>query len=736
MSGTATGRGPVILRNHLADLRRSGLTDDTIRVAGVYSESDPARVSTLLDWEHPATNLGSCLVFPFIGRGGHSMHYQRVKPDKPREVNGKPAKYESPRGRPNRVYLPPLARDAIDSPTTRLIITEGEKKSLAADQHGYACVGLVGVWGWVKAREDEDAPREMNEDLAQFKWSGRAVYLVLDSDAAYKRGPQQAEYELAKELTARGALVRVVRLPARLGGPKVGLDDYLLTGAAGFAELLARSAPPTLPPVGFSNTALAPNPDGKDGETTDLPRSAEAMAAELVGASGGWPRFVGSALVVPDQCGGVRPLDNPHQLFAYLGSVFGRSGISGVSWGKANGCVTKQEFYEHLAANCERFDRVERLPHVPPIPNVLYLGMPAVPDGKFEALERFLSFFAPATETDAALLLSCLLTPLWGGPPGKRPAFLFEAEEDDTQGGRGVGKSTVAQKIAAVFGGAFAIDAAEPFTRTVSRLLTPSAAYYRVLLMDNVKTFRLSSAELESLITSPDVNGHRLYKGQAAVPNYYTLLITLNGPSLSRDAAQRVAPVRFKRPKYRSGWETEIDGFLAGNRARLIADLVGVMRRTPAKLSRVTRWGEWETEVLARVEFPDRCMKLIEERTGEMDADREDADRIRETFLGIAARSLSCSDAHTRRFLLTSAAITNLVETALNRWFSAADACAQMKALGVKGFKKSDRNGRRLWLWQGDAVRSSSDAEAPPIVSYDPEKEAWFREDESRGIGD
>jgi hypothetical protein len=137
------------------------------------------------------------------------------------------------------------------------------------------------------------------------------------------------------------------------------------------------------------------------------------------------------------------------------------------------------------------------------------------------------------------------------------------------------------------------------------------------------------------------------------------------------------------------------------------------MHKPPARLARVTRWGAWESGVLVRVDSPDECMRLIEERTRSMDANREDGDRIRETFLGIMSRSLGCSDP-CRRFLLTSAAVTNLVETALNRRFSAADASAQMKVLGVKGFRKSDRNGRRLWLRQGDSAKGSDGEEVPP----------------------
>ena len=97
--------------------------------------------------------------------------------------------------------------------------------------------------------------------------------------------------------------------------------------------------------------------------------------------------------------------------------------------------------------------------------------------------------------------------------------------------------------------------------------------------MDNVKTFRLSSADLESLVTSPNINGHRLYHGQAGVPNYYTLFITLNGASLSKDFAQRVIPIRLARPTHRGGWEAEVDAFLAAQRERLLADLVGVLGR-------------------------------------------------------------------------------------------------------------------------------------------------------------
>lgn len=719
----SNGKPRTLSARHLDKLRRgSGLTDETIRLASVYTESDPAYVSGLLGWEYPAKALGQCLVFPYPDLDGNPSTYSRVRPDCPRPDGGK---YESPANRPNRVYLPPLARAAAKDVSVELLITEGELKALAADQCGFACVGLVGCWGWVKKREDGDEERELNPDLQAFEWNGRKVKIVFDSDAVYKDMPRLSEWELAKLLAGLGAMVKVVRIPAKLGGPKVGLDDYLVAkGVAAFEKLLNGAGPASIPPIGFTNTILRPK-ESKPTETVEIPRSPVEMAAELVGRSGGWPRCVGGVLVVPDYAGGVRHLNGPNQLFAYAGGVFDRNGASGVTWNKLPGCATKQEFHEYLVAECERFERADELPHVPPIPGVLYTNPAPVPDGKYEALGKFLDFFSPATDEDASLLLACLLTPLWGGPPGRRPAFLFEGSEDDAEGGRGVGKSSVAHKIARLYGGAFDVDAQETFPRTRSRLLTPQAGSYRVLLMDNVKTFRLSSADLESLVTSPNINGHRLYHGQAGVPNYYTLFLTLNGASLSKDFAQRVVPIRFTRAKYRTGWEAEVDAFLDTSGQHLLADLIGVMSRPAVKLASVTRWGLWESEVLARVENPSRCMKLIEQRTSEMDADREDGDRIRETFAEVL-KDVACTHASSKvRFLLTSAATTQLVERALNERLTAARASAQIKALGIPELRKSNRNGQRLWLWQGADWVAPEAQVAVQTISFDPTMERW-----------
>ena len=711
---------------HLADLRASGLSDETVRLSGIYTETNPECISKLLGWSHPASGVGDAMVIPFADVDGKPTTFHRLKLDRPViGKDGKPRKYESRKGGGTAIYMPPLARKYAKDVSVPLVVGEGEKKALKADQEGFACVGLGGCWNWTDpaAPLGPNGTKPLHADFGGFTLKGRTVIVAFDSDIVYKPDVKHAEWQLARSLIEAGAEVRVVRLPQRIGGAKVGLDDYLVAHSANeLQSLIDRAAPPAPPPARFSNVVWKKTDPKK--EPVAIPRALEEAAVELAGYSGGWPRVVADSLVVPSAAGGgVWHLKDHHDLFAYLARVYDENGVGGVEWHRAG--PSQPVFYRYLTAHCQRFARVDPLPHVPPLPGVLYLNPTPKPDGKFEAIQKFLSFFSPATDDDAALLLAALLTTFWGGPAGKRPAFLFEAEEDDPHAGRGVGKSTVATKIAALSGGAFGVNPAEPFTKTQTRLLTPAAGAFRVLLMDNVKSFRLSSPDLESLVTSPFVDGHKMWCGQSSVPNFFTLFITLNGASLSKDFAQRTIPVRLTRAKYSGGWEAALDKYVAANKDRLIADIVGMLKSPPARPKGATRWGQWEAEVLARVGDPDRLMKVIRERTDEMDGDADDGARIREMWVMICQRSLDCPDPHSKQFLLRSSATTKLIELALNDRHGANAASGRMASLMPKGFRKSDRGKKglgRMWLWTGDCA---TDGGKKPIVEYDREREEW-----------
>lgn len=226
-----------LLPHHLRHLRESGLSDATITAAGIYSETSPAKLAQLLGWRY-ATKIAPAIVIPFVDSRGANGYY-RIRPDRPRTIKGKPVKYESPKGQPNRIYLPPGVAERLDDSACELLVTEGEKKALAATQAGFPCIGLVGVYGW-KAKGDE----KLLPELEHTQWRGRKVFIVFDSDIDRKEDVQKAESKLAQHLTDRGAIVRCVRLPDgepdEAGEPvKVGLDDFLVAhGAAELRKLL------------------------------------------------------------------------------------------------------------------------------------------------------------------------------------------------------------------------------------------------------------------------------------------------------------------------------------------------------------------------------------------------------------------------------------------------------------------------------------------------------------------
>ena len=219
---------------HFQELKASGLTDETIQASGAFTETCQKKAATLLKWEKVPAKMLPGIVFPYTRADG-ANGYARLKPDHPRILGGKPVKYESPKGEPNEIYIPPRTFAALQAAHVDLLITEGEKKALCADQFGFFCIGLVGVHGWKPKKAVRLIP-----PLEQVAWRGRKVFIVFDSDVADNENVQAAESQLAHLLSQRGAVVRCVRLPLGPAGEdgkptKVGLDDFIV--AHGYESL-------------------------------------------------------------------------------------------------------------------------------------------------------------------------------------------------------------------------------------------------------------------------------------------------------------------------------------------------------------------------------------------------------------------------------------------------------------------------------------------------------------------
>ena len=193
---------------HWADLKASGLTDDTIRSAGVYSLS-PNFISHFFSRTGKTKYLpkvNSALCFPY--QGGT---FARIKLF---PALGK-WKYSQPKGTSAHLYMPFPIKDGT------LLIPEGEKKCLAAYQHGLNAVGIGGVWNWISKGKPID-------DLTLIEWEDREAVIVPDSDVFERPDLLRAIYALGRELRNQGATVQIAQIPH--DNAKAGLDDYLLAG--------------------------------------------------------------------------------------------------------------------------------------------------------------------------------------------------------------------------------------------------------------------------------------------------------------------------------------------------------------------------------------------------------------------------------------------------------------------------------------------------------------------------
>lgn len=192
--------------DHLADLRASGLTDETIRAAGVYSIA-PRQIQHFFSMRKGVpSEIETALCFPYQGRT-----FARIKLFPALDK----MKYSQPPGTSARLYMP---FKVIDGP---IWICEGEKKTLAAHQAGLNAVGIGGVWSWMTKGEPID-------DLNSVTWQDREAVIIPDSDVWQRPDLLRAIYALGREVSDSGADVLIAMIPH--GEKKIGLDDYLLAG--------------------------------------------------------------------------------------------------------------------------------------------------------------------------------------------------------------------------------------------------------------------------------------------------------------------------------------------------------------------------------------------------------------------------------------------------------------------------------------------------------------------------
>lgn len=497
-------------------------------------------------------------------------------------------------------------------PDRIVLVAEGEKDVHALERIRFLATTNAGGAG--KWRADYSA-----------SLSGRHVVILPDND---KVGREHAA-TAARSLQGVAESVKVVELP---GLPDKGdPSDWLAAGGTAEAlEQLIRAAPTweandnsnsVLPLRGADQPAIVNAERVGGGEDSELHvRSLANIVEQINKISGGWPRRVGNTLFIDDPTHGLHQFAKPADLFGWLHSQ------AAVSWHRSPQCVGQAELFCELQRTAQHYSAIEGYPHFPQLDGHYY-SHPALEPGDGTTLRELLDRFCPESPVDADLILALIASAAWGGAGGTRPAFVIVSDD-----GRGVGKSKLIEIVGILFGGFFAISADDRAADIAKRLLTPEAATKRITLYDNVKTNRLSWGEYESLITARDISGHRLYAGERTRPNTLLWCLTLNGPSMSRDMAQRSVIIKLRRPEHSGTWEDEVKAFVETNRWQIMADLAAYFQRPAQELQRHSRWGTWEREVLSRLPEPADAQQVILERQGAVNADDEEAQDVADFF--------------------------------------------------------------------------------------------------------
>jgi hypothetical protein len=204
---------------HLADLRKSSLTDETIALQKIRTVP-PHMIDQLLGF--PAPHVQHCYLIPFHDPRGGCFDLVRMKVFPTLTNENGTTKYLQPRRSGIRIYFPRATMDAVLRTADPLYFVEGEKKSLAVAQLGLPAVGICGVEGWHVA-----GARDLHPDLDDVGLRGREVRVILDGDVRTNPAVTRAAQRLAAALAARGARGQLVLVPRSYKG----IDDYLTATA-------------------------------------------------------------------------------------------------------------------------------------------------------------------------------------------------------------------------------------------------------------------------------------------------------------------------------------------------------------------------------------------------------------------------------------------------------------------------------------------------------------------------
>ena len=452
-----------------------------------------------------------------------------------------------------------------------------------------------------------------------------------------------------------GTPERLRELVAALPAP-VRRDAESKAAAAALAEAkLANEYP-------FSNYRTDTR-EGTSGrrKTIEVPRPINELVAEVHTRFLDFPKRIGDYTLFDHDrdTDRIEVLDNRDALFAWIGQKSKRI----VNWKKLDGAVSKGELFSGLIKSAKRYEKTSAVPDYPMRPDVYYTFRDRLrPTPGHSAFARLLSFFAPDGDASAAMLAAFFAAPMFFRPGIQRPCWIIDSHE-----ARGVGKTTLVNRVADLYGCRPISTNRNELERNqqefLKRIVSVSGRDSRIVLLDNLKGF-FDDPQWAEFVTTPAFSGRAPYgHGEESRLNDLTFVITSNSANIGSDVASRSFMVFLKRPPRNPLWAKTAIGFIRDHRLDVLGDIHDIMSTSaaPESLRTYTRVPDFEREVVfpfcGSVERFDATMAAMMAERENANVDSERARNITDEVRDGLRRAMQGFDPDTGIAFVRSAAL-------------------------------------------------------------------------------
>ena len=287
----ASPRLSLLIPEHAAIFARLRIDPDLLDASGIHSVTDQQARDEGFMLSAPSDLSGFSI--PYFDPDRRVRVTARLRRDHP-DINaaGKPKrKYVCAYGDNRHVYFPPGVRALLADTSVPLIFVESEKSTLAvaalSTRSGRKILAIAtgGCWGWrgkvgigLTPSGDREEIRGPLPDLDRICYGERRICAIcFDANCAMNPKVRNARRELALELDARGASVKIVNLPKleNVNGP----DDLIaISGDEAFLALFDSAEP-------FAETAKRDAEDSIVALEVDKKRDPIPVLEDIAGIS-------------------------------------------------------------------------------------------------------------------------------------------------------------------------------------------------------------------------------------------------------------------------------------------------------------------------------------------------------------------------------------------------------------------------------------------------------------------